>query len=139
MAPLVILGCGYVGTRLAKAALADGRNVRVCSRSTGRLQPLGQLGAEIKFLDASTPKQFTAALSSMAGATVVYSIPPVTSLPPGHAMRAGLQAAYAQDPNTVLGEGIDAVFTKGFPVSYFLSAMDRVRVSHAYTQSQQTA
>src|SRR5687768_5744746 len=58
------------------------------------MQPLAALGAEVKFLDASTPKQFTSALASLHGATVVYSIPPVTSLPPGHAMRAGLQAAY---------------------------------------------
>jgi nucleoside-diphosphate-sugar epimerase len=93
--PLVVLGCGYVGTRLAKTALAQGRPVRVCSRSTGRLQPIFQpLGAEVKFLDASTPKQFTAALSGMPGATVVYSIPPVTALPPGHAIRTALQAAY---------------------------------------------
>jgi hypothetical protein len=39
--------------------LAAGRRVRVCSRLTGRLQPLAQLGAEVKFLDASAPKQFT--------------------------------------------------------------------------------
>jgi nucleoside-diphosphate-sugar epimerase len=94
MSALVILGCGYVGTRVAKAALAEGRTVRVCSRSTGRLQPLGELGAQVKFVDASVPKSFTAALSGMAGATVVYSIPPVTTLPPRHAMRAALQAAY---------------------------------------------
>lgn len=94
MSALVILGCGYVGTRIAKAALAEGRTVRVCSRSTGRLQPLGELGAQVKFVDASVPKSFTAALSGMAGATVVYSIPPVTTLPPRHAMRAALQAAY---------------------------------------------
>jgi nucleoside-diphosphate-sugar epimerase len=91
---LVILGCGYVGSRIARAALAEGRTVRVCSRSTGRLQPLGELGAQVKFLDATTPKSFTAALGGMSGATVVYSIPPVTTLPPRHAMRAALQAAY---------------------------------------------
>lgn len=94
MNPLVIFGCGYVGTELAKAALAQGRKVRVCSRSTGRLQPLGALGAEVKFLDASTPKHFTSAMTGMAGCTVIYSVPPVTNLPPGHAMRAALQAAY---------------------------------------------
>ena len=92
---LVILGCGYVGTALARAGLAAGRQVRVASRSTGRLQPLlGPEGAEVKFLDASNPKNFTSALNGMHGATVVYSIPPVGSLPPGHAIRAGLQAAY---------------------------------------------
>ena len=93
-APLIILGCGYVGTRIAKAALAEGRTVRVCSRSTGRLQALGTLGAEVKFLDASVPKQFTTACASLGGATVIYSIPPITALPPGHALRAALQAAY---------------------------------------------
>ena len=99
MTPLVILGCGYVGTRLARAALAQGRRVRVASRSTGRLQPLAGEGAEVKFLDAGNTKQFTSALGSMHGATVVYSIPPVASLPPRYAMRAALQAAY--------GAGID--------------------------------
>lgn len=91
---LVILGCGYVGTRLARAALAEGRAVRVCGRSTGRMVPLGELGAQVKYLDGGVPKGFTTALNGMAGATVVYSIPPVTSLPPGQAMRAALQAAY---------------------------------------------
>ena len=94
MSSLVILGCGYVGSRIARTALAEGRSVRVCSRSTGRLQPLGELGAEVKFVDASTPKSFTSVLASAHGATVVYSIPPITALPPGHAMRAALQAAY---------------------------------------------
>jgi nucleoside-diphosphate-sugar epimerase len=94
VAPLVILGCGYVGTRIAKAALAAGRTVRTGTRSTGRLQPLGALGAEIKFLEATVPKHFTAACASIAGGTVIYSIPPVTALPPGHALRAALQAAY---------------------------------------------
>jgi nucleoside-diphosphate-sugar epimerase len=93
--PIVVLGCGYVGSRIARAALAAGRPTRVCGRSTGRLQPtLGSEGAEVKFLDAATPKGFTAALNGMHGATVVYSIPPITALPPGHAIRAALQAAY---------------------------------------------
>lgn len=92
--PLIILGCGYIGSRLARAALAAGREVRVCGRSTGRLAPLGALGAQIKYLDAAVPKQLPVALSGMHGATVVYSIPPVTALPPGNAIRAALQAAY---------------------------------------------
>src|ERR1044071_7126694 len=94
MAPLIILGCGYVGTRLARAALADGRTVRVCARSTGRIAPLGALGAEVKYLDAGVPKQLSTVMAGLPGATVVYSIPPVASLPPGQAIRAALQAAY---------------------------------------------
>ena len=71
MTPLVILGCGYVGSRLARAALAAGRPVRVCGRSTGKLAPLGALGAEVKYVDAAIPKQLVTVMSGMAGATVV--------------------------------------------------------------------
>jgi nucleoside-diphosphate-sugar epimerase len=94
MVPLIILGCGYVGARLARAALADGRTVRVCARGTGRLAPLGELGAQVKYVDAGVPKQLGPAMSGLPGATVVYSIPPVAALPPGQAIRAALQAAH---------------------------------------------
>jgi nucleoside-diphosphate-sugar epimerase len=68
--------------------------VRVCARSTGRLAPLAALGAEVKYLDVGIPKQLPIAVASMQGATVVFSVPPVTNLPPGQALRAALQAAY---------------------------------------------
>lgn len=93
VAPLIILGCGYLGARIARAALAVGREVRVCARSTGRLAPLGELGAQIKYVDAAIPKQLPPAVSGMAGATVIYSIPPIPASS-GHTMRAALQAAY---------------------------------------------
>ena len=102
MTPLVVLGCGYVGSRIARAALAAGRPVRVCARSTGRLAPLGEAGAQIKYLDAQVPKQIAPAISGLAGATVVYSIPPVTALPPGQAVRAALQAAYGAGCQTFI-------------------------------------
>jgi nucleoside-diphosphate-sugar epimerase len=94
MPPLIILGCGYVGARLARAALAAGRDVRVCARSTGRLAPLGEAGAQVKYVDVAVPKQLGPVLSSLPGATVVYSVPATTPLPPGHAIRAAMQAAY---------------------------------------------
>jgi nucleoside-diphosphate-sugar epimerase len=94
MVPLIILGCGYVGTRLARTALAEGRPVRVAGRSTGRLSALTQVGAQVKYLDAAVSKQFGPAISGLAGATVVYSIPPILGLPPGQPIRAALQAAY---------------------------------------------
>ncbi|MEO8700583.1 MAG: NAD-dependent epimerase/dehydratase family protein [Kofleriaceae bacterium] len=94
MTPLIILGCGYVGSRIARTALAAGRTVRVCSRSTGRLAPLGELGAEVKYVDAAMQKQLTAAMASSHGATVVYAVPPINSIPPPTAIRAALQAAY---------------------------------------------
>jgi nucleoside-diphosphate-sugar epimerase len=91
--PLVILGCGYIGSRLARAALAAGRKVRVGARGKARLAPLGELGAEVIYLDAAKPKQFGPALSGLSGATVVYSIPPVTELPAGEAVRRACNAA----------------------------------------------
>jgi len=94
-APLIVLGCGYVGTRLAKTARAAGRTVRVCGRSTGRLAPLAKLGIEVKYMDIAMPKQITAAVASLHGATVVYSVPAASSGPPGHAVRNSLQAAYS--------------------------------------------
>jgi len=101
MIPIIILGCGYVGTRLARTALAEGRTVRVAGRSTGRLSALAPLGAQVKYLDAAVPKQIAPTISGLAGATVVYSIPPVTALPPGAAMRAALQAAYGDRKSVV--------------------------------------
>jgi nucleoside-diphosphate-sugar epimerase len=92
--PLIVLGCGYVGSRIARAALAAGEAARVCARSTGRLQALGALGAQVKYVDAAVPKQLGPALSGLPGATVVYSIPASSPLPPGVSVRNALQAAY---------------------------------------------
>lgn len=94
MNPLVILGCGYVGSALARAALAAGRPVRVCSRSTGKLAALQAAGAEVKYYDAATPTKTPLAVSGLHGGTVVYSIPALSNLQPGQAVRAALQAAY---------------------------------------------
>jgi nucleoside-diphosphate-sugar epimerase len=89
----VILGCGYVGSHIARAALTAGRPVRVCRRSTGKVAALGELGAQIKYLDASQPKQLTAALASSQGGTAIYAMSRVGG-PPGHIVRAALLAAY---------------------------------------------
>jgi len=99
--PLVLLGCGYVGSHIARAALAAGRTVRVCRRSTGKVAALGELGAQIKYLDASQPKQLTAALASSQGGTAIYAMSRVGG-PPGHIMRAALQAAYGGGISTFI-------------------------------------
>jgi nucleoside-diphosphate-sugar epimerase len=97
----VILGCGYVGSHIARAALAAGRPVRVCRRSTGKIKALADLGAEVKYLDASQPKQFTQALASQHGGTVLYAMSRVGG-PPGHIVRAALQAAYGGGISTFI-------------------------------------
>src|SRR3954465_1533950 len=67
MTPLIIVGCGYIGTRIARTALAAGRTVRVCGRSTGRLAALTDAGAQVKYLDATVPKQLSPVLSGLQG------------------------------------------------------------------------
>ncbi len=91
MGPLIILGCGYLGARLARAARLADREVRVCARSTGRLAPLAELGVSVKYLDAAIPKQIPLVLSGMPGATVIYSAPPIAGM---QSVRAALQGAY---------------------------------------------
>ena len=97
----MILGCGYVGSHIARAALAAGRPVRACRRSTGKLAALGELGAQIKYLDASQPKQLTAALASSQGGTAIYAMSNVGG-PPGHIIRAALQASYGGGISTFI-------------------------------------
>ena len=91
--PIVIFGCGYVGGFVARAALAAGIRVRACARNVSRLQPLAELGAEIKTVDASKPKQFGPALSGMGSPVVVYAIPPPPGFPAGEAVRRATSAA----------------------------------------------
>jgi nucleoside-diphosphate-sugar epimerase len=92
--PLIILGCGFLGGHLTRAGLAAGRIVRVCARGTGRLSKLGAIGAEVKYLDVGITAKIAPAISGLHGATVIYSVPPVTTLRPGQAIRAAMQAAY---------------------------------------------
>ncbi|MGE0397360.1 MAG: NAD-dependent epimerase/dehydratase family protein [Kofleriaceae bacterium] len=92
--PIIILGCGFLGGHIARAGLAAGRPVRVLARGTGRMQPLAALGAEVKYLDVGIMSKIPQAISGLHGATVIYSVPPVTTLRPGQAIRAAMQAAY---------------------------------------------
>lgn len=95
MRPLVILGAGYVGARIARHALLAGRFVRVCARTTSRLAPLGELGAEVKYADVAMSKQLGGALTGVTGGTVLYSVPATVPLPPGVALKGAMSAAYA--------------------------------------------
>lgn len=92
---LVILGCGFIGTRLARAALAAGRPVRVCSRHPAKLAPLGELGAEVVEFDAAKPEGFGRALAGTRGPSVIYSVPPGGNVSSGAISRAAKAAREA--------------------------------------------
>jgi len=96
MADWAILGCGYVGTRLARALLAEGgHRVRVCARNASRLEPLRAVGGEIYAMDAAKSRAFGPALYGLQSPVVVYSIPPLPNLPSGEALRRAGDAAAA--------------------------------------------
>ena len=94
MADWAILGCGYVGTRLARELAAEGgHRVRVCARNAARLEPLRALGVEIFAMDAAKSRAFGPALYGLSSPIVVYSIPPLPNLPPGEPLRRAAEAA----------------------------------------------
>jgi nucleoside-diphosphate-sugar epimerase len=89
----VILGCGYIGTRVARALLAEGCTVRACARRVEKLAPLGELGARVQALDAGKSRQFGPALYGARNPVVVYAIPPVPNMPAGEPVRRAAEAA----------------------------------------------
>jgi tryptophan 2,3-dioxygenase len=111
----LILGCGYVGTRLARALLADGVRVRVCARNVKRLEPLGALGAEVHALDAAKPRSFGPALYGLRSPVVLYSIPPVPGLPPGEPLRRAADAALTAGAKRLIYLGSTAVYGETDP------------------------
>src|SRR5262245_28992142 len=89
----VILGCGFVGKRLARELLGAGETVRVCSRNVDKLGDLVALGARPQKIDATKARQFGPALYGARNPIVVYSIPPLSNMPAGEAVRRAAEAA----------------------------------------------
>ena len=115
--PYVLLGCGYVGTRLAQSLLADGARVRVCARRAGPLEPLRALGAEVSYLDAARPQMFQSALHGVPEPVVVYSIPGVPTLPAGEAVRRAAVAAQRARARAFIYLGSSSVYGRTEPGS----------------------
>lgn len=115
--PYVLLGCGYVGTRLAQSLLADGARVRVCARRSGPLEPLRALGAEVGYLDAARPQMFQSALHGVPEPVVVYSIPGVPTLPAGEAVRRAAVAAQRARARAFIYLGSSSVYGRTEPGS----------------------
>ncbi len=73
---LIVLGAGFTGTRLARAALERGAHVRVTSRDPSRLSDLSALGAKTLRWDALDDPDLGAVFDGVApDAHVVYSLP----------------------------------------------------------------
>ena len=110
MATWVILGCGYVGTRLARALLAEGHAVRACARNVARLKPLAELGAELFEIDGAKRRTFGPPLYGVADLHVVFSIPPIPGSPPGATAARAAEAAHAAAAKSFVYLGSTAVY-----------------------------
>ncbi len=110
MATWVILGCGYTGTRLARALLAEGHEVRVAARNVERLAPLGELGAQVFAIDGAKRRSIGPVLYGARDARVVFSIPPIRGMPPGLTVASAAQAAQAGSVRSFVYLGSTAVY-----------------------------
>jgi uncharacterized cupin superfamily protein/nucleoside-diphosphate-sugar epimerase len=89
----IVLGSGYIGSRVARAALDRGRRVRVATLHPARHEDLRLLGAEVRPLDATKTRAFGPALEGAHGATVVYAVPPMVGVPAGETLARATEAA----------------------------------------------
>ncbi len=129
----VILGCGYIGKRLAKALLADGEEVMACARNKSRLAELQALGADTYLFEASRRRAFHYAMGNARNPIVVYSLPPFPGLPGGELLsRAASESLATGSPRfvylsstSVYGEGRDGeVVDEDSPLSSSLDDRD---------------
>ena len=110
MATWVILGCGYTGTRLARALLAEGHEVRAAARNLDRLAPLAELGAQLYQIDGAKRRSLGPVLYGAREARVVFSIPPVQGMPPGLTIASAAEAAQAASVRSFVYLGSTAVY-----------------------------
>lgn len=111
----VILGTGYIGTRLAKALLADGQRVLAGARNKERLIALEKLGADTYQFEATRRGAFHYAMGNSRSPIVVYSLPPYPGLPGGElvsraaaeALGVGAERFVYLSSSAVYGEGGD--------------------------------
>ena len=105
----LILGCGYVGQRLARALVSDGYPVRACARDLAPLSSLARLGVEIRPVDVTRPAELARAFDGLTAPNVVYSVPP-PSLPAGEAVSRAAAAAERAGANRFVYLGSTGVY-----------------------------
>lgn len=95
-----IIGCGYVGQRLAMAELAEGARVHAVARSPESLQPVTAPGVAARRADLDDPESL-AALDPQ-GADVYYLAPPPSHGRTDPRMQAFLRALSKRAPRRIV-------------------------------------
>ncbi|GAB4537735.1 MAG: hypothetical protein Tsb0020_52220 [Haliangiales bacterium] len=121
----MILGCGYVGSRLARSLVADGQHVVACTHNRAQLEAAEALGAEAHSFEATRSQAFRHALGYHRRATVVYALPLIPGSPPGDtinraiaaSLRMGAERFVYLSSTAIYGEGRDGqVVDEGSPL-----------------------
>jgi nucleoside-diphosphate-sugar epimerase len=129
----VILGCGYIGTHLAKALLARGEGVLACARNKERLAELEAAGADTYQFEATRRHAFHYAMGNARTPIVIYCLPPYPNLPGGElvsraaaeSLIVGAQRFVYLSSTAVYGEGRDSdIVNEDTPVSMALDDPD---------------
>lgn len=95
-----IVGCGYVGQRLAAAEIANGARVHALARSVESCEAATALGAFARQADLDDPA--TLAALDVSGADVYYLAPPPANGQSDPRMHAFLQAIDERQPRRIV-------------------------------------
>lgn len=89
----IILGAGYVGSRLARALRRDGHQVLAVSRHVEKLAPLAAIGCKVMAADAAKQRAFMPVFYGQTSPYVLFSIPPIPMAPAGSAVQRAAEVA----------------------------------------------
>ncbi|MEM9490305.1 MAG: NAD-dependent epimerase/dehydratase family protein [Myxococcota bacterium] len=113
MSDWVIIGCGFIGTRLARSLLADGESVLACARDKNRLAELEREGADAYIFDAKRSHAFNHAIGTKRAPKVVYALPPIPGFPGGEIVGRAASKSLAVGANRFVFLSSTAVYGEG--------------------------
>jgi nucleoside-diphosphate-sugar epimerase len=117
--PCLVVGCGYVGTRLARRLAAD-RDVRAIARNAAKANELRALGIDVLPIDLDTvPAGLDSLRAASAGAAISYLAPPPETTPSDTRLASFLAALGDAHPALLLYMSTTGVYgdTGGAAVS----------------------
>jgi nucleoside-diphosphate-sugar epimerase len=130
----VIIGCGYVGERLAERLLSDGERVRAGRRDVRKVDALAARGASLHAIDLARPRTLMPLFHGTQVPIVVYSAPPVAGMPPGEAIRRAGDAAQRVSASRFIYLGSTAVYGSPAVEGAWVDEDEPVAISDAEAQ-----
>ncbi len=89
----IILGAGYVGSRMARTLRAEGHEVLAVGRKAEKLAALEAIGCRTMTIEASKLRAFQPVFYGQSSPIVFFTIPPIANAPAGEVVRRAAEAA----------------------------------------------